>query len=73
MSVGTMIPALLLLSDRLKKFYIPSYEVYENVFTKNITERIEIKKVEIDSYYKEMSPWRNTECQRNKMLTFKID
>ena len=55
-SVGTFIPALLLLSDNIKSIYGNSCSTIK----------------ELTEYYKVMKPWKNTKVQRNYILTYDV-
>lgn len=74
-SIGTFIPALMLLSNNIQ--YIYGY------FTKNFKDLDDIYKMflpientdltcfsGLEEYYKIMKPWKNTIAQRNYILTY---
>ena len=68
-SYGTFIPSLGILSNSLKKMYIPSYmkKIMTPIAKFCIQEIVEIN---LEEYYSVQYPWRNTESQRSKMLTY---
>ena len=64
MSIGTFIPMLLTISDNIKNVYKTSFE------TGPIGSHITIHNTNLKKYYKKMFPWKNTEEQRELMMTY---
>ena len=76
MSYGTMIHALLIFSNNIKNLYSPSYFIGPDRFVDIYTQddghsRINNFKIELDEYHKKLIPWKNTEEQKNIMMTYK--
>jgi hypothetical protein len=67
-SNGTFVPALLNMTDYTKKIYTPSYFSTFNECLFNNT--AEIIKIDLDEYKSIMGPWKNTQQQREIMLTY---
>ena len=74
-SIGTFIPALILLSNNIKYIYgyfTQNFEVLDNIYKTFIP----LKNTKLDyfnglkEYYKIMKPWKNTITQRNYILTY---
>ena len=64
MSVGTFVPMLLTISNNIKNVYKTSFE------TGPIGSHIMIHNTNLKEYYKKMFPWKNTEEQRQLMMTY---
>jgi hypothetical protein len=76
MSYGTMIHALLIFSNNIKNLYSPSYFIgparFVDIYTQDDGHsRINNFKIELDEYHKKLIPWKNTEEQKNIMITYK--
>ena len=69
MGFGTFIPSLLLVSDNIKNLYKPSY--MNNDETDVLNRIIKVFNIELSTYKKKMTPWKNTLEQRKFMLTYK--
>jgi hypothetical protein len=69
MGFGTFIPSLLLVSDNIKELYKPSY--MNNDETDMLNKMIKVFNIELSTYKKRMTPWKNTLEQRKFMLTYK--
>jgi len=63
MSYGTFIPSLLMVSNNKKDVYCPSYSSYNN-------QECTIHITDLQEYHKMMLPWKNTDEQREKMVTY---
>lgn len=68
MSVGTFVPALLILSDNIKKIYKPSY-VSLNYYYKFFS-NIEIIDIDLCEYRNKQYPWRNNDQQKALLLNY---
>jgi hypothetical protein len=66
-SFGTFSDSLLLLSRFIKKVYKPSYQF--DLLSETFP-NLEICKKDLEEYRLSMNPWKNTEEQRRRMLTF---
>ena len=67
MSVGTFIPMLLTISNNIKNVYKTSFE------TEPIGSHMTIHNTNLKEYYKKMFPWKNTEEQRELMMTYQYN
>jgi len=73
---GTFASELLLLSDNLKNLYIPSYwyKRSDHYINKALYDKNKINDYisELDQYYKEQRPWKNTDKQKDYMIYYII-
>jgi hypothetical protein len=71
MSYGSFIPSLLIMSDKIKKIYTPSYAEFEfHIFRDSPT--IYIESGDLDDYRNKQFPFKNKAEQRDRMLTYKV-
>ena len=68
-SYGTFTSALITLSDNIKKVFNPSYNAHN--IEKN-PELYEIVNIDLEDYKQKLSPWTNSEEQRNIMLEYTL-
>ena len=64
MCVGTFVPMLLTISKNIKNVYKTSYQ------SRPHGNHMNVHNIELYDYYKKMFPWKNTEEQRNLMMTY---
>jgi hypothetical protein len=65
-SCGSFVQSLLLMSTKIKRLYLPSYSYISNIHVeKNI--------IPLTKYIKIMTPWKNTDEQREIILTYDLD
>ena len=69
-SIGTFIPSLMLLSNNIENIYHPSYSPINYFCNLNI-KKVNIKKINLDNYYKKMIPWKNSHEQNNYLLNYR--
>ena len=67
-SFGTFTPALLTLSKNIKNIYKPSYQ-FDTLLSK-LSHKYNIFETDLEDYKQKMYPWKNTEEQRNIMMTY---
>lgn len=67
-SFGTFAPALLTLSKNIKNIYRPSYQ-FDTLLSK-LSHKYNIFETDLEDYKQKMYPWKNTEEQRNIMMTY---
>jgi hypothetical protein len=71
MSYGSFIPSLLIMSDKIKKIYSPSYATFEfHIFRDSST--IHIESGDLEDYRSKQFPFKNRAEQRDRMLTYKV-
>lgn len=70
-SLTTFIPALLLMSNNLKKLYRPVNNVTK--FLGLTFKNIEIVEINLGNYLRIMHPWKNTDKQKQFMMIYGID
>jgi hypothetical protein len=71
MSYGTFVPSLLIVSNRIKKLYKPSYaESSKKGITLLTTLGIEVQNFELSDYFNKQGKWKNSKLQRDLLINY---